>query len=700
MYPIIRTGLLFSCLWAIILITCSLEGSAQHKGEPSDLIIKEGEVVELKRRHQRIRKMVVKGTLTVSPKSPETLYVEQLIIDGGKFEVGQPGEKHPGEFSVKLTSEDSLTPSEISVINGGSLILNGYSKARPDQKIENLDWKLNDPQLWRSINIGVQSSEGIGYITIEDAGDIMLSGVQFEGLGVKGSTPSLSWYGLTRGKGTIENSVFSDSKYTDLLLDKTEVIIHQNAFLSSNGSSIICSPSGIGISNVITSNIIINDSNNGEFAIVTMNPYQSIKANVIQVDNRTGGIGIRPQKGYEDYKWEESNNALNIEGNTIERTVKDHLPSGTKPLTYGILIDHFDHTGIWRTKANTISGFDIGMIIKSGNVVVNEYSFTNNQIGIVPGTSYVGNSTISWSPEKENADTTAMALWITDEFGQSSPKVTNIRISDYPVGLHFEGQIQKENYFEKVKFENTVPLHFGSLDSTSYINDKDGSLFGVNNQASATSHSGHHGQHHQSAVYSEKVDKNIPGFVILPGNSSLMATHSTVLDNNPAIYKSPKSLFGVLTISTGFGMDDPVHEHNIHFKGLMITNQYNQHQIKPDKARNRQDIFLSANNYYTIDYGNEKKPLYDLSFEWDSNPGSWIILKVPYHHNKAYGMRAFGPLISPSETIEALENAKTTTYYIDEDENMVYVKLYYHEYQDQLVLYSSEVLTEIDIEGE
>ncbi|MGB5821047.1 MAG: G8 domain-containing protein [Saonia sp.] len=344
-----------------------------HKNTPEileEVVIEKGTISILSENPPPIKKLIIKGTLIIADDKEILLQVAQLEIDGGTLQVGTNEKEHLNTFAILLNSEDPSVTAVIKIKNKGSILLHGSSENMP-LNIHAKPWENpNDGQLQRNITIATYSGESSGFMVIEDATQVKISGVQFKGLGLRDSIPALSWHGQTASPGQINNSVFVDSHYTDLYMDKTSAAIENNIFISKNGNSILCSPSGIGIENNIEANIIFNHSDSDVFAVATKNPYQSITNNYITVKGNTHGIGMLLRPEHENFAWKTSYVSFVMEGNHIEKIIPTAPKMDSVLETKGILIDNFNHTGIWRTKNNTVSYFDKGIIIKSKNVVV------------------------------------------------------------------------------------------------------------------------------------------------------------------------------------------------------------------------------------------------------------------------------------------------------------------------------------------
>ena len=652
----------------------------------------------------RLEKLIIRGTLKIEDINDIDINASRIIIDGGTLEIGTAQSKFQHRCNIVFHTSKNDSPQGIKVINNGSIIMHGSSRGSESHletnKMDYTDGK-SQKELERNIKISSESIETNATIRIDNAQKVELSGIQFNGLGSK-TEASMFWSGQSASSNYINRSVFINSVSNDVVLDGTSVALENNIIISKNGSSIICSPFGEGIGNGIEANLIINNAKNSLFALAIYNPYQSITNNYIRTSEEANGVGILNSSDDADKMWSEPEVISVFSGNIIQYEQDcQNAALALKPI--GLQVDDFKHLGIWRFRNNYISNFYYGSIISSKNTVISDFYFKNNTIGIVPGVAYVQNS--SFSSEDELVKSDSKAIWVTDVFGNSAPKISDITVENYASGVHFEGLIAPLNYFEKISFNNTPPVSFGALDASSVIRDKDGSFFAEKEEKMLHMGMDHSNMNHskmnhveddmhQSMHISPMVDK---GFLLFSKESALVSEHSDFLGNYVNIYKSEGNNFGNLIIATGFGLLDPIHEHGGTFKKLDISNSFNSKTISLEAPTDRHEIFIAANTYYEVDLGLEEMNLFDLSFEWEADPESWVIVKVPYKHSRAYGMHSFGPLIAQSMSEKELEKSETTTYFIDEVNEIALVKLYGDNNKGEMVLYSSDVLTEIAI---
>ncbi len=651
----------------------------------TDLVVEKGELLELKVDSLLSQRIIVKGTLRAYDKASMVIVANQIEIDGGRFEVGTKEKPRTNSFMLLLNGT-SLNPGSLIVKNKGQLVLNGVvanqNKAIDFDKME-ID-KIPIPS--RLLTVTTNTVDQFGFIEIEEASKVSLSGVLFQNLGIKETKPALSWFGKTPAGAMLEKCVFTASRYTDLFLDKTMVSVTENLFFSTNGSSINCAPSGVGFGNSIFENTLINGSGQGTFALVTNNPFQSIIGNDVIVRNATNGIGLLALKEYKNYKWSFKDSFFELNNNRIHA----HDPP-PRAGTIGLQVDDFDHKGIWRSSSNRIANFALGAQTSSKNLVLKGYHFQNNTVGIAPGVAYLQESSLGFDTKQPGST----AVWASDSGHKSAPKVTDLIIENYAVGFHIEGKVGANNYFEKISYKKVLQsLKFKELHPTAILFDKDRSFSQLplppEEQKKETSVKGHHhggkGKH--------------KGIYLFHSNASISTKDSSPLPSDPRVFTASVENFGTLTIATGFGLEDPVHEHSQQFNSLLLKNTETTKRFIKEDALDNETFFLAANTTYDFEYGANSAPLYDLSFEWEAPEDTWVMLRFKYTHPNIQALRSFGSLIKPAASMHELMHQNETSYFYDPMTETALVKIYNHSNRDELVIYSSDVLTEIKVDGQ
>ncbi|WP_430906155.1 G8 domain-containing protein [Maribacter sp. 2-571] len=678
-------------LW---LTTSLVAVHGQHKGktlfskadgkQQDTVIVPFGKTRILTKNTATVGKLIVRGTLKVDDSKDIALFANHIAIDGGTLQVGTKETPFKHRFSIRFTPSIDQKPSELKAINGGRLLLYGTSLKNGAKSESDQDSKNAISTSQRSITIGSDTEKHRFTVLIADAGAVEISGMHIQGAGIQDTVPALSWFGDTEVPSYIEKSVFSNSEHTALLLDKTTVRVAENSFHYGKAHAVVCSPSGIGSENKIIGNTIYNNSQ-GIFAVRINNPYQTFAENGLHLANGTKGIGILKPDGYEHFIWKKDAKNFHFATNTISGITKKDTA-----ITVGVQIGNFEHSGIWRSHQNIIENCAIGLWNQSKNLVLDRYVFKNNTIGLSPGAAYVQHCVLS-NDTKQPAST---ALQIVSKNGISEPKLTNVQIVNYAVGMHIEGAVSEHNYFEKIVYDHVAePLRFKNLSKESVLYDKDRSLTRSPLPEMVARPSKKEGHHHGGGKNKHK------GCYLFPSNSNLATKNSTPLPGDPSIQIAPVSQFGTLTIATGFGLEDPVHEHRQQLQTLNIEHLETHRRWMKKEVLDNESFFLPSDGGYTLAYGTTDTDLYDLSFEWEAPETSWIMIKMAYPYPTVKGLRSFGSLIPPTESLHALMHENKTGYFYEAHTETAYVKIYNEGNRDELVVYSSDVLTEIRVDG-
>ena len=646
------------------------------------LVVEKGQTLELNTSLE-VDSLVVKGQVKILDSKDISLRFSNLIIDGGAFMAGSSGVPFQHRLLLMITSKKGA----IEVINGGSISLYGtFDSSNTANTVEYQDAPLSNSSLH---NIILTSElEHSGYLSIAQGGATAVSGVWFDGLGTA-SHPAVTVENQAYANGFLKHCLFTSSNNTDLRLYKSNLTIEKNVLNSKNGTS-IQSISGMDILTKFDNNTIYNTSDHGTYAIVLQGLAHTFEHNHIAVTSNTNGVGVF---AIEEQQGLIQQTKLKVNHNHITNASENPKES------IGLSVANFGSKQLVESKGNTIKGFGIGAILKEPNFFMSHYRFLHNTIGCIPGSAYLESSSFLGSPKVAGA--TRKALWIMDKFGKSSPKIKDIIIADHGVGFHFEGRVSDGNRFKGIQYKNTQPLSYSNLDHQSIIHDVDGSLLGQekeNSQEKVPMKALHddHGQHSHHMLAAERKGKQ--GHILYPKASFFKnSTSLPALDLENLLYSKRENL-GTLTIATGMGLTDPVHEHNGVFEGIVFQNSAGDSTILKGK-NNQYTLDVIADEFYELKFSQTVLPFFDLGFEWEAPTGKSILLKVPYPHNHPVGLRSFGNLLPAVGSMHLLGKSKTSTFYWDEGNRIVYLKMVAQENFEEMVIYSNAVLTEINIDG-
>ncbi|MEM8507301.1 MAG: G8 domain-containing protein [Bacteroidota bacterium] len=648
--------------------------------QQNNLIVEKGEEL-LIRDNLQIDRMVIRGTVTIMDQQDLTLRFSSLLLDGGQLIAGTPSKPFKHQLSLILDA----TIGAIRVQNGGRLVLTGAATSALKLKKPVASEKLDSVKTYRNIRLEVLKGKS-GYITSTENSTIQASGVAIDGFGTSAHA-AIGIYDLSTANSYLKQSMVCNSKNIDLRLTNSTMVVENNSFLSTSYTSI----KSFGGTNHtfprFRKNSIINTAGKDSFAIVLENLNQEFTENKVFVQKRTNGISVL-------HRSEKKGTGFNKRANfTFDNNRIINLSSSDTTATIGLSIQDLQSKSLIKSTANHIQNFGIGAHVHSGNIMLSNYSFLNNRIGCIPGTAYIEKS--SFRRETGKVKNGSKALWITDRFGKSAPKMSSISIQNHGQGLCFDGLVSAPNYFEAFHFEGTDPLAFSDIAPRSVIHDKDGSLLRIPNKTSSHHRmhgSSHHG-HHMAKV------TNIPqGYILYPSYSFLRYPNDKPLPNVGDMHYAPRNIVGTLTVATGMGLTDPVHEHHGQFDGVTLINSLGDSRTIKQK-NNAIEVDLMADECYQLDFGEQPLPFFDFGFEWEAPSQKSIYIKMPYPHDTPVAMRSFGNQLFSVQDMDALKSSNVSTYYWDKSNKMVYLKMIAQDNFEEMVIYSSAIRTEITIDG-
>ena len=425
-----NTGLvlLFSFLW------CSI-GFGQ-KGE--GFVVEEHQKYTLQD-NLEVGQLIIKGVFKVEDKKDISLKFSSLLIDGGTLIVGSKDHPFQHQLTLQITSNEGY----VKVLNGGSLGL--FGMVQTQVKLERIQpgsaFKTADDQRNIEWNTNKKSS---GHILLSNAGNINIWGTSFNGLGTP-MQPALTIQGQTKEKPFLSNCVFQASKNIDLRINDSSVVIQDNLFISKAHTSIKSHYSHTAQQPIFKNNIVYNASGPDNFAVVLESLAHIFTDNDVVVDGNTHGVGIlnKQIKGKASTKTDQkfifnNNRMVNITGERQKTNI-------------GLRVDNFGSKNLIPSSGNKIEGFGIGAVLKNPKFVGSNYVFTDNSTGCIPGPSYLLHAVFRLSDQTKKEHT--RGIWVTDLYGKSAPKLSDVKIQNYGLGIHFEGFVSSANYFTKINFE-------------------------------------------------------------------------------------------------------------------------------------------------------------------------------------------------------------------------------------------------------
>ena len=650
--------------------------------ETKTLLIEKGQEYVLNNGHLEVDTLIVRGVFKVADTKDVSLKFKHMVIEGGEFQAGTKAAPFKHRLLLMMASKESA----ITIINEGNFSLFGTSSLIAKPAVDGFE---KDPvsDINQQNIILTSELDFSGNLSINNGGSISISGVLFDGLGTE-LQPAVAIENQSNTNAFLKNCRFTASNNLDVQLLESNFIIEKNVLVSKSGSSICSKNSGKPTSTIIRNNTIYNTSNKGTFAVVLKGFAHTFTNNHVEVEAHSHGVGI-----FENEEKIEATDGrkLNLHHNKITNTTEHQHQS------IGLSIGNCSSKKLITSTGNTIQGFETGAIFRASNFVASDYHFKHNKTGCVPGTAYLEDCL--FEANLQISEATNRAFWVTDTYSKSAPKIKNIKIIDHKVGFHFEGVISKANFFKQIQYENTNPISYSNLHKASVIHDADGTLIGQKREVALHKNSKHRNHQHHSHHPRKTENQDGAGHILYATNSFFKNDASNPVSNTNGLLYSKRANLGTLTIATGMGLTDPVHEHDGVFNGISCRNKVGG--VKHlNGISNKYVLEVIAEEWYELDFGEQTLPFFDLGFEWEAPSGKSAFLKVPYPHSNPIGLRSFGNLLAAVGSMDALKESNTSTYYWDKDKELVFLKMVAQENFEEMVIYSSSVLTEITVDGD
>lgn len=705
------------------------EGQVPKAGE--SVVIPKGKIMLLDISPEPLLSIKIKGALLVQDRQDISIKVAKLIVaENALLSIGRIDQ--PFRHQLNLFFIDQLgTENGLTVKAGGRLLVYGKSETE-----ELSAWKSNQApahnQAYPRHTVFFKSS-GNARIRIQDeAALLQIDGVDFKGLGGitrKGyaveigdlsednsqskTSQSISPEGFYN---YIRNCNFSNIASGVIQLDKTQrFTIENNQFHQINGPAIQCAPSGIGWGNRFHNNLIafcrLHDETQTLGAIHVFHPGQSIRQNKVFAVSGGNAYRFEAPPAYENYDWTKTSSTFDFQSN-LAQGFQSTRASQQHHYMAALHFGYFEHHQIWTLKGNQFTDFPLGIHNLNKNILIDSTLILNCSSGLIPGGAAFSRTQIIFEEGYCVTSHPEVAILADGMEQLNAPVIHQLWVKGYPIHLKFKGPIAAHHDFSKLEFDREATIHFTDFPKeqqirirntqlpydankmknrhSSHLVDRPGKLVSLHSKTDKRKTLDPQEHHHHHHAQKPEVQ-----WVVLPPASPFISPICQAMANGQS-YVCPSEAFGQVTISTGLGLDDPVHEHHRLFEDLSIRPSGQGWIPMSAQPGNRISLDVATNSVYELRWTNVQD-LTDISCEWAAAPESHIELRFSYPFEQPFGFRSFGEKVPELKSMDALRQSKQTCFYINPSNQTAHLKIVNEGNYDDLVLYSFTTDTEITI---
>ena len=528
-------------------------------------------------------------------------------------------------------------------------------------------------------------------ITIErGAGAVELHGLQLQ-------KPTNAPYALAAYGGELTCTNSNIRGQGDLvLLDGAEgAVLRNNTLYTEAGSALRVAPAGLGSDNDISGNDIeVVSHDRATVAVFFGNPLQRFLGNEVRLQGYGVAVDYSPPTAYNSYTWPAAE--LQFSNNQLLAT--------TPGLGVGLRVAYHKLPGYAVTKGNLIAGFAIGAELDCPFFIARDWTLRDNGTGIHLSRGKLEESKIV-------APQAAARAGVVAPGGRSA---TNLQLRDlmihgYPTGVVVPDHLSERSSISGLQLHGVdLPLELPASAEGSLFFPQGASF--LSGSPASQEHHGHHaghgeamdGHHQKAESASEETPLGMAHNHAAPPSPALHLLPSQHRAVSPACTDHagwkvcPVQAVGELTISTGFGMSDPIHEHDRPLLDPVLIRQGQTRTLPSDHQT--ATTLIAADQLYELAIP-ELENIFDISLSWACEGDGLARLRLRYPHKSPQVFTALGYQLTRFTKLDEWSAATEPGWYFDEAAGAVYVGIKAVDGTAEVIVYNQSAVTELYDKG-
>ncbi|OAV45377.1 hypothetical protein A3850_013135 [Lewinella sp. 4G2] len=470
-------------------------------------------------------------------------------------------------------------------------------------------------------------------------------------------------------------------------------------FAVTNGVAIQLSPAGLGSGYLLVGNFI--EVAGVGIGIRSGSPLHTIRNNEIKLLAEGVGIEYAIHPAYRDFVWDNRTTSFVLAKNTIVG----------KGEGMGIKIPAMQFRKNVTLENNQVEGCQIGASIEGNRIVATGWELNGNKMGLLLGDAYLQDTQIKMGNEA--------GIRVIGP----RPHLTDVMVHGYPVGLQVASPLASGNFVDRLQLHGVdqaiqilVPGEEGLFfpNGAEYLLPASGSppmkasgqvsskKIAGEDQATNASKAMHCGSHPPAEL--AKVDQGHHAHHhVSPPSSALHLRPRPHVANSEACTDygdwmvCPEQSVGELTVATGHGLSDPVHEHNIPLAGMELSNAYGQWPLVADHQEATTALAAGVVYELTEAFAGDQ---YDLSLNWNSTSEQPAYLSIPCPHDRPMVFRALGDRLPYLTSKEKVYASSSSAYYFDSGAGTLHLAIQARGGEETVVIYNERTRTELVVDEE
>ena len=477
-----------------------------------------------------------------------------------------------------------------------------------------------------------------------------------------------------------------------VLLDGTEgAVLKDNTFYTEGGSALRIAPAGLGASNEVSGNDIEVVSHDRTTAAVYFgNPLQRFTGNEVRLRGYGVAVDYSPLAAYTSYSWPGA--GLHFTDNQLLAT--------TPGLGVGLRVAYHKLPGYAVVAGNLIAGFNIGAELDCPFLIARDWTLRDNRTGIQLGRGRLEESRIVAPRVAARA-----GVVVPGGNAPSNLQLREVMIHGYPTGVVVPEKLSERSSISGLELHGVdLALELPAVAEGSLFFPTGAPFLSSSSIPNAPHdhHAGHgermHGHHQSTEPTTEEMPHGMAHDHVAPPSPALHLLPSPHRAVSPtctdyAGWKvCPVQAVGELTISTGFGLSDPVHEHDRPLLDPVLTLQ-NQTWVLASEHQ-AVTTLMAAEQLYELAIP-ELNDIYDISLHWACEGDGLARLRLLYPHENPQVFTALGYQLPQFETLKEWSATTDPGWFFDEAAGAVYVGIKAVDGTAEVVVYNQSVVTEL-----
>ena len=489
-------------------------------------------------------------------------------------------------------------------------------------------------------------------LTAAPGSTVSLDDVDYDGRDVQRHTDAAPYVDLRATGARVVRSDFA-GQGTLLSVSGSDAEVADCRFRVSSGTALELAPAGLA-RDLTVSDCAFEIAGADATGVTLRSPYAAISRCKFEVLNAGTGVDIGPLPAYAEYPWATPDQRCGV--------FESEFSQAARPMGTGLSATSFP--GAYMSfEALHISGFAAGARLVGPALEFRDGRLRGNRVGVLLDGASLTNTEIFGGTDADIA--------VSLEGPHGGSYLEDVTCESVATGLHIASDLERPcRLLDWSMAEVEVPVSYGAAVKTAtlYANrpliqddavtSSDEVARGQEGHAPAQAHGDHSGHaHHHGPPASTSV-------VVTARGSAMANPQCTALPDADGWVSCPLASTGRLTVATGHGLSDPIHEHGRPLGAVLVALPDGAHAPAEDGRAQEVSFELAGDRTYDLELPSIEN-LYDLYLGWQGTVP--VQLRLRYPHKSPVVLRALGRLMPSVSSADALAAAESSCYFVSAD---------------------------------